>query len=124
MQFSENDSDWDALEDYATSKEWAFSDGLLGSHTLYARFKDDDGNVSPSVSASTDIVGIVYGTLFAVDKSDSVTDYGDGETEDWVWRPGPGNTHNSESRLYNLQEPDTYKTILKRIKLNAERSDA
>lgn len=124
MQFSENDSDWDALEDYATSKEWAFSDGLLGSHTLYARFKDDDGNVSPSVSASTDIVGIVYGTLFAVDKSDSVTDYGDGDTEDWVWRPGPGNTHNSESRLYNLQEPDTYKTILKRIKLNAERSDA
>jgi hypothetical protein len=85
---------------------------------------------------------VLYGTLFAIDKSETVTAYGDGDLDGWVWATGSpkrqSTRHNSESRRYVLDESTAYKTTLRRggltsarkpfgtttrVNLDAERSD-
>jgi len=51
MSFSNDNSSWSAWESYATSKAWTLSTGD-GSKTVYARFKDNAGNVSTAVSST------------------------------------------------------------------------
>jgi hypothetical protein len=45
MSFSNNGANWSAWESYATSKAWTLSSGD-GSKTVYARYKDNAGNIS------------------------------------------------------------------------------
>lgn len=45
MQFSNNNSDWSALEFYASSKAWTLTPGD-GMKTVHARFRDVAGNLS------------------------------------------------------------------------------
>jgi hypothetical protein len=47
MSFSNDGSSWSAWEDFATSKVWTLSSGD-GSKTVYARYKDNAGNISSS----------------------------------------------------------------------------
>lgn len=49
MQFRNDNSNWSAPEVYATSKTWSLSSGD-GPKTVYARFKDNDGNWSDAYS--------------------------------------------------------------------------
>jgi hypothetical protein len=49
MSFSNDDSNWSAWEMYATSKSWTLATGD-GSKTVYARYKDNAGNVSANAT--------------------------------------------------------------------------
>ncbi len=49
MSFSEDDSNWSTPETYATSKIWTLPTGD-GAKTIFARFFDKAGNVSPTYS--------------------------------------------------------------------------
>jgi hypothetical protein len=51
MSFSNDGSDWSAWETYATSKSWTLATGD-GSKTVYARYKDNVGNVSTNATAT------------------------------------------------------------------------
>ncbi len=54
MSFSNDGSSWSALESYATSQAWTFSAGD-GSKTVYARYKDNAGNIS---APATDTIAL------------------------------------------------------------------
>ncbi|MEI8129950.1 MAG: DUF2341 domain-containing protein [bacterium] len=53
MQFSNDDTTYTSLESFSTTKSYTLSSGL-GIKTVYVRFTDALGNVSPSFSASID----------------------------------------------------------------------
>lgn len=49
MSFSNDGSSWSSWESHSTSKNWTLASGD-GSRTAYARFKDNAGNVSSTLS--------------------------------------------------------------------------
>ena len=73
MSFSGNGENWTEWEDYDTSyEEFNIANGIngtkFGSGTkyVYVRFKDEDGNLSPSDELALDIIEYEMGELFSI----------------------------------------------------------
>ena len=58
MQFSDNDIAWSQVEPYSTTHNWTLS-GRAGGKTVYARFRDRDGNWSDAVKGTIQLSGKV-----------------------------------------------------------------
>ncbi len=56
MQFSNDNATWSGLASYATTTTWTLSAGADGSRTVYARFKDNAGNVTTAVISDSIIL--------------------------------------------------------------------
>ena len=54
MKFSNNNTDWSQPESFKPNKTWTLSDGI-GTKTVYARFSDQAGNWSETVSDSIEL---------------------------------------------------------------------
>ena len=73
MSFSGNGENWTEWEEYNTSyEEFNIANGLYGTEFgtgaryVYVRFKDEDGNLSPSEELAWDIINYEMGELFSI----------------------------------------------------------
>ena len=73
MSFSGNGENWTEWEEYNTSyEEFNIANGLYGTEFgtgtryVYVRFKDEDGNLSPSEELGWDAINYEMGELFSI----------------------------------------------------------
>ena len=73
MSFSGNGENWTEWEEYNTSyEEFNIANGLYGTgfgtgtRYVYVRFKDEDGNLSPSEELAWDAINYEMGELFSI----------------------------------------------------------
>jgi len=59
MSFSDDGATWDTWQDYAASAAYTM-ESTPGAKTVYVRFRDEDGNVSPTYSDGIELVAAVW----------------------------------------------------------------
>jgi len=118
MQFSNNNVDWSAPENFITSKGWVLSDGS-GIKTVYVKYKDGAGNWSSSFSDTIELIEVSGATIVKVFGSAENSNF-PGTIEDTFININEDNNFDSSNlNLYTWPVDSVANAIVMKIDLSA-----